>query len=46
MTCLPAMRSAGSLFGITLKIRKTMIETANSTNTIAISRRTMNAPTR
>ena len=37
----PAMRTAGSPFGITLKIRKVSTEMANITSTIAISRRTM-----
>ena len=37
---LPAMLSAGSLFGITLKIRKTSTEIANSTATIPTSRLT------
>ena len=40
--CLPAIRCAGSPFGSTLKIRKTSTETANITNTIEISRLTMN----
>ncbi len=40
----PAMRTAGSPFGITLKIRNVRIETANITPTIWISRRTMKRP--
>src|SRR5215212_9520306 len=39
---LPAMRAAGSPFGMTLKIRNVSTETANITSTIAMSRRTMN----
>ena len=37
--CRPAIRTAGSPFGITLKIRNVSTETANSTSTIWISRR-------
>ncbi len=33
---MPAIRTAGSEFGITLKIRKMITETANSTTTIEI----------
>ena len=38
--CLPAIRTAGSPFGITLKMRNVITETANSTKTIETSRRT------
>ena len=41
----PAMRTAGSPFGITLKIRKVTTEMANITSTIEISRRTMKRAT-
>jgi hypothetical protein len=42
--CLPAMRTAGSPFGITLKIRNVSTETANSTSTIEASLRATNLP--
>ena len=41
LACRPAMRTAGSEFGITLKIRNTSTDTANITNTIWPTRRTM-----
>ena len=40
--CLPAIRSAGSPFGITLKMKNVSTETAHSTNSIWSRRRTMN----
>ncbi len=39
---LPAIRSAGSPLGITLKIRNVTIETANSTSSIERKRRKAN----
>ncbi len=40
----PAIRRAGSPFGITLKIRKVTTEIANRTATMPTRRRAMNAP--
>ena len=40
--CLPAMRTAGSPFGMTLKIRNVSTETANITKSIETRRRTTN----
>ena len=45
LACRPAMRTAGSEFGITLKIRKTSTETANITKIIWPSRRMMKRAT-
>ncbi len=44
--CLPAIRTAGSPFGMTLKIRNVRIETANITKPICSTLRTMNRPIR
>ena len=43
--CRPAIRTAGSPFGMMLKMKNVSTETAHSTNTIWSSRRMMNRPT-
>ena len=42
---LPAIRTAGSPFGMTLKMKNVRTETAHITNTIWSSRRMMKRPT-
>jgi hypothetical protein len=44
--CFPAIRSAGSPFGITWKMKNVSTDTANITNTIWKIRRTMKRPIR